>query len=326
MVELIEKRRKLKTVVKFVREHPPETALLLMLAIAAVVTNGIILRVDNFLVLLSRSSLIGIIALGQSLVIISGAFDLSVASLVAVAVSGIAIFSLEFGLGLGLIIAMGLVVALGVTNGLLVSKAKIPSFIVTLGMSMIGLSIARQLAFGRVPAQYDIYRIGASFFDFLPYGSLIFPIFVWIIIIFLCYLILHRATVGRYIYALGASEKTSRLSGVPVDRIRILVFAFSGLLCGIAAIVYLYRFGGAPVDQITIGLLLDSIAAVVVGGVYLYGGEGRITGVVAGVLIIALLENTLAAIGLDPYFRGAVKGALILGAAFVYLAKRVRKE
>lgn len=286
---------------------------LVLLVIVASFASDRFLTVPNLLNILRQVAIVGILAVGQTYVILTAGIDLSVGAVLGVSVVLFASF-LE-GQSMAAAIPLGLLagIALGAINGAFVAYGRIPAFIVTLGM----LSFARGLAFihtGGMPipilneAFYDLgngYVLGIPVPALFLIGTLIVSA-----------LILHMTPFGRSIYAIGSNEDAARLSGVPVQRYKLIVYMISGFLAALAGLVYASQLGvGTPIAGQ--GYELDAIAAVVVGGTALFGGKGSVFGTFIGTLIIGVLANILNLTGVDPFVQQLFKGALIVLAVFV---------
>lgn len=282
----------------------------------------------NWVSLLRNNSAIGIIALGMTFVIISGGIDLSVGS-VYVAVGAFTMMLLDTGpngwlgsLGLGgapaILIALVLALLfgglLGESNGLLISYGRMPPFIATLGAMQILRSVTQycmKLQSPTLPEGYkDIARLGIG-------GQQLMPIFYWAILAAAMYFISKKTPFGRYVFAIGSNERTTRLSGVDVRKVKRRVYALTGLLVAVAAVIQTSRIGSMDYASAGSGFEMDAIAAVIVGGTSMSGGRGSIVGTVFGTLIVAVMNNLLNLIGVDPYLSAAFKGAIIIGAVLL---------
>jgi ribose/xylose/arabinose/galactoside ABC-type transport system permease subunit len=296
--------------------------LVAVLIVAALVSHGIFLRPTNLILVAASASAFGLVSFGQALVVISGGFDLSVGSLVAMSISAIVFFRSVFGIVGGTIAAVGAAALAGLLSGLVVSRTKIPPFIVTLGMLSIADSMSWILAAGQ-PITVEEYNDGiAPLFSSLPLGENAFPIIVLIVGFVGASLLLHRSKWGRYIYAIGDNEATARITGVPVMRTKLLIYGLSAVLCSIAAIVYLYQNISATPGEGADYLLL-SFAATVLGGVNMYGGEGSIPGALVGVLCLASVTSALTIAGIPPAIYQGVLGFIVL--AVVLFQARIRR-
>jgi ribose transport system permease protein len=271
---------------------------------------------DNIFNVLRGMSTIGIMAIGQTMVIITGGIDLSVGSLMAVSSmltarlitvhSQNALFAVICGLSFGLL--------LGMVNGLIITRFKINPFITTLGMLSIGRGLTYLLATGikgsvasNIPMQNDsIIFLGSGYLGPVP-----FSVILLLIMVVLAGIFLKRTVPGRYIYAVGSNERSARLSGVPVNKVRVFVYAISGFFCAIAGIILTGRLSTAATN-IGVGNELDVIAAVVIGGASLQGGEGTVTGAIIGATIMAIVRNAFVLLHIPNHFQTITIGVVII--------------
>lgn len=284
--------------------------------------------VNNWIALLRNNAGIGIIALGMAFVIISGGIDLSVGS-VYVAVGAFTMVLLDTGMvgvlkqiGLtgvpaiiiGVVLAMVFGSLLGECNGLLVAHGKLPPFIATLGTMQILRSVTQYFMSTRsvrLPTEY-LQISGLSIG-----GQTLMPIIYWGLLVAAMYVISKHTTFGRYVFAVGSNERTTSLSGINVKKVKRRVYAITGFLVAIAAIIQTSRIGSMDYASAGSGFEMDAIAAVIVGGTSMAGGKGSIIGTVFGTLIVAVMNNLLNLIGVDPYLSAAFKGAIIIGAVLL---------
>ena len=267
---------------------------------------------------------VGLMALGMTLIIITGGIDLSVGSnlaLVSVAVG----FSFAAGLPLPLAIVFGLVVGLaaGLFNGLFITLLDLHPLVVTLGTFALFQGLAYGLSEAEAISDFPdwfAYFGQAYFLNVVP-GQL----FIFIVAVVVVWLILSRTRFGRYVYAIGNNEEAAHFSGVPVRRVKLVLYSGIGLLVGMAAVIYTSRVYTARGDS-GLGLELDVISAVVLGGASIYGGSGTIGGTVLGVLIIATLRNGLTLAGVPSTWIVFVLGVLLLVAVFLNEFFRRREE
>jgi len=272
------------------------------------------LSTANLLNVLRQVSINAILALGMTVVILKGGIDLSVGSLLALAgalAAGFALSGFPPPLAMGL--GVGIAVALGTLQGLLVAYAGLPPFIVTLA----GLTAFRGLTL--------VYTDGRPItglpdpFLFLGNGTLLgipVPVMVMLSFLLLTHLLLQNTALGRYLYAIGGNEEAARLSGVPVARIKVFAYAYSGLAAGLAALVLTGRLNSAQPTAGT-GFELDAIAAAVVGGTSLAGGRGTAWGTFLGALIIGVLNNGMNLLNVSSFYQLIAKGAVIVLALLV---------
>ena len=296
--------------------------LVAVLIIATVISRGVFVRPANLMVVTASAAAFGLVSFGQALVVIGGGFDLAVGSLVAMSISAIVFFRSDFGIVGGTVAALAAVTVAGLISGVFVSRTKIPPFIVTLGMLSVADSMSWILAAGQ-PITVPEYNDAISpLFESLPLGDNIFPIIVPIVGFVATSLLLHRSKWGRYIYAIGDNEAAARIAGVPVMRTKLLCYGLSGLLCAVGAIIYLYQNISATPGEGADYLLL-SFAATILGGVYMYGGEGSIPGVLVGVICLASITSALTIAGVPPSIYQGVLGIIVL--AVVLFQARIRR-
>ena len=282
-----------------------------VLMISIIMTKGAFLRSSNLELIVASATIFGLLSLGQALVVISGGFDLSVGSLIAVAISGIATMEGLVGIFPGTIIAILIVVLLGAVNGVLVAFTAIPPFIVTLGMLSIAKSISLLLITGQQVRVQALKDIMLPAFDWLPFGSNSFPIVVIVLAVVAVGLLLHKTRYGRYLYAVGGNEKASIASGIPVKWVKVRVYALSGLMCGLGAVIYLFRNISATPGTGS-EYLLYTFASTMIGGISMYGGSGNIGGTVIGIFCLSSISSVLLVAGVPPVLHKAVLGAIVL--------------
>lgn len=286
---------------------------LVLIVIASSFLSDRFLTLPNVLNVLRQVSIVGVLALGMTFVILTKGIDLSVGSILGLSV--VIFAGLLQGHSMGLAIPLGLAAAtvVGLVNGIGVSYAGIPPFIMTLGM----LSFARGLAFiytGGTPIPIlneSFYDLGNGYVVGVPIPSLIL-----LALLLVSGIILSMTPFGRSVYAIGSNEYAARLSGVPVRLYKTLVYAIAGCVSGLAGLVYASQLSvGTPIAGQ--GYELDAIAAAVVGGTSLFGGKGSVIGTFIGTLIIGVLANILNLTGVDPFVQQLFKGALIVVAVFI---------
>jgi ribose/xylose/arabinose/galactoside ABC-type transport system permease subunit len=262
----------------------------------------------NLSAILYQYSIIGLLALGQLLVILTAGVDLSQGSLVALTSITTALVMAKYNVWLGITCGVALATAMGTVSGLLVSRTTMPPFLVTLGVMGIARGMAMQIANARpVPIYNDRFiAFGSGSLLWIPIST-----YIWVAVALLSIWFLNRRPLGRYIYAVGSSEENCRLSGIKVPSVKLVVYVLSALLTSIGGVIWTSRLGsGSPVGGVNYEL--ESIAAVVVGGGSLFGGVGRVDGVMAGVLIFGLINSILNLSGISPFWQGMIKGAIVL--------------
>jgi len=275
---------------------------------------------SNIINVVLQSSINAILAVGMTFVIITAGIDLSVGSILALS-SVILGDALHSGIPLPIAIILGILVGgvCGFVNGALVSWAKLPPFIATLGM----MSIARGLALVYTSGQ-PITGFSAQF-RWIANGTILtipFPIIVMLLLVVIAHLVLKYTPFGRYVYAVGGNPEASWLSGINVKRVLLSVYIISGVLSGIGAIILTSRLNSA---QPIAGIMyeLDAIAASVIGGTSLMGGEGSVLGTLIGALIMGVLRNGLNLLDVSSYVQQVVIGSVIILAV---LLDKVRKR
>jgi ribose/xylose/arabinose/galactoside ABC-type transport system permease subunit len=288
-------------------------AALVLLVIAASFLSPRFFSVPNLLNVLRQVSIVGILSTGMTFVILTRGIDLSVGSILGIAVVLFAGSMDSRGMAFAIPLGLGASVLAGLVNGIGIAYAGLPAFIMTLGM----LSFVRGLAFidtGGTPIPIiseDFYALGNGYLLGIPIPALIF-----IAGLLVSGFVLGMTSFGRSVYAIGSNEEAARLSGVPVRLYKTIVYMISGLMSGVAGLVYASQLSiGTPIAGQ--GYELDAIAAVVVGGTSLFGGKGSVTGSFLGTLIIGVLANILNLTGVDPFVQQLFKGALIIVAVFI---------
>ena len=275
------------------------------------------LTFDNVMNVFRQVSFNGILALGMTFVIITGGIDLSVGSILAMASLVAMSFSVQDNnpLPIGLAVAFGLAVAtlIGVANGILVAKCKLAPFIATLSTMTIVRGACLVYSDGRPvinpTEEYSI--IGQGYIG--PVGI---PVVIFIVLIAACVILLHFSKYGRHVMAVGGNEIAAKASGLNVGKIKISVYALSGLLAGIVGITISSRSNAAsPISGE--GYELDAIAAAVIGGVSMVGGVGTISGTIVGAFIIGIITNGLDILNVSSYYQQIIKGIIILVAVLI---------
>lgn len=272
--------------------------------------NDRFLLLQNQLNILMQVSTIGIIALGMTLVILSGGIDLSVGSVLAmVGVFVVMALNASESIFVAVLTALAVGAFVGFLNGLLVAKAKIAPFIATLGMMAGARSIALYTTNGgSIAGQVD----GFTNISNTKVGLVSLPVIIFLTLTLCVYLLMKKTRFGRYVYAVGSNEKASLLSAIRVDRIKIGVYSLCGFLVGIAALIETSRLNSISSSSSGNLYELDAIAAVIIGGTRMTGGKGKVIGTLFGVLILGVLNNTMNLMNISPHLQGLVKGLIII--------------
>ncbi len=309
---------------RFLR-NPEAGALFAVLGLGILLTlaNENFLTTSNLALVARGFSFVAIAGIGEALVIMTAGIDLSVGSVMGLAGIVAALLSSQgYGTVVSILGAVVVGVVFGLFNGVLVARAKMAPFIVTLGTLGIGRGFVYVITGGWPLQGYSKSAL------FLGQGYMLgIPTPVWIMIILLIvwHWILRRTTFGWYIYSIGGNEEAARLSGVPVNRVKTLVYVMAGLMAAIGGFLLTARLG---LGEATAGLgyELDVIAACVIGGVSLSGGEGNVLGVVLGAALMGLLRNGLALLGVSGYWQQIVIGGVIVLAVLIDRIRIARSQ
>lgn len=307
-----------KSVINYLKENIGIIIALAAMCIFLIVfptTRNTFLTSKNVLNILRQNASNLFLATGMTMVIILGGIDLSVGSVIAlsgcVAAGCVEFLGLPEIVGFAAAILVGGIV--GVFNGTVISKTDIPPFIVTLASMNIAKGIALVYTQGApIRCMTDAFKFpGAGYV-----GSIPTPVILMLIIFVIAALIINRTKLGRHIYAVGGNAQAAKFSGINVEKVKFRVYAYTGLMAGIAGVVVASRlYSGQPTAGD--GAEMDAIAAVVVGGTSMSGGSGKLGGTLIGVLIIGVLNNGLNLLGVDSNWQYIVKGMVILMAVYV---------
>ncbi len=294
---------------------------LLIIVVTFSFLSPVFFTVPNLLNILQQSSINALIALGMTLVIISGGIDLSVGPTAALsAVLGATLMVAGVPVPVAILATLGIGALCGVFSGMLVAYAGLQPFIVTLG----GLSLFRAIAL--------IYTGGNPVFGIpMEFRSIInsdlfgipTPIIIVAVIALVLWLVMNKTPLGEYILAVGGNEEAARVAGVPVKRTKVTVFIISGTLASLASLILIGRLGAA---EPTIGNLweLDAIAAAAIGGASLMGGKGSIVGTIIGAIILGALRNGLTLLNIQAFYQLLATGLIIIIAMLIDRATRGR--
>lgn len=315
------------------KKIPPELNILfVLLGIAAffevlgwfLIGQSFLANVSRLQIIILQVSVIGIIAVGVTLVIITGGIDLSSGSVVAMSAMIAATFAqagdwpkiihpalVDLPFLIPLVIGLLVGAAAGFVNGWLITKTKIPPFIATLGMMVSARGVARW------------YTDGSPVSGFTESFSMIgnglgrwAPVVIFLVVALIFHIVMRYTRFGKFTYAIGANPQAARVSGINIDSHLIKIYVIAGLLAGLAAMVAIARIKTA---QAGMGMMyeLDAIAAAVIGGVSLTGGRGRIIGTVIGALILGVMLSGFTFLRVDAYYQDIIKGAIIVTAVVV---------
>ena len=294
---------------------------LIALCVALFIASPFFLTVNNLLNILDQVTILGILALGMTFVIITGGIDLSVGAVLALAMMVLGWTSHNAGwpLGLSIVAAIAVGGVAGLVNGLGITIAKLPPFIATLAMLSIARGLANVITDGQQIVGYPDWFTNLSsqrYFGFLTITALLL-----VVLLVAGWAFLRYRPGGRALSAIGGSREVARLAGIRVKKATAAVYAVTGLLAGLAGVVLATRLDSSQ-PSAAVGIELDTIAAVVIGGASLSGGVGRIPGTVVGVLIIGVLRNGLNLLSVSPFVQQIVIGVVIALAVMVDVLRR----
>jgi len=278
---------------------------------------------ENYRNILTATASNGLLATGVTFVIITGGIDLSIGTGTAFASVALGIVAVNLGLPLWLDLIAGLVAGgvVGLINGALIAKLKLPPFIATLGMMYVTIGMAQVLSDVHPIYFTDPQPAFNGFFMGNPVAGI--PNTVWVMFggAFVAWILLNKTVFGRYTFALGSNEEAARLSGVNVDRWKALVYVVCGVFVGLAGIVLSARSSSAQPSQGQ-GYELDAIAAAVIGGTSLAGGEGSIVGTMIGAFLISTLRTGLSVDNVPQQWQYVITGLVVIGAVWLDIQRR----
>ena len=314
----------MKNTMKYMSELTTVIALIILMAVITII-NSNFLTANNLLNLLLQVTSNALIAFGMTFVILTGGIDLSVGSILALS-SALTAGLLGSGMPVTLAILISLIMGciLGMMNGLLISYGKLAPFIVTLAT----MTIFRGATLVYTNGNPITKGLSDTFlFQFLGQGYIVgipFPVIIMFIVFIVLYVLLHKTSFGKSVYAIGGNEKAAYISGVKLNKVKIIIYSISGMMASISGLIITSRLSSA---QPTAGASyeMDAIAAVVLGGTSLSGGKGRILGTLIGALIIGVLNNGLNIIGVSAFWQQVVKGVVILIAVLIDRFKVVKQ-
>ena len=296
------------------------TLIILIIILTAVVTfraPGFI-KPANVTRIINDTSILIIVAIGQFFVILTGGIDLSVGS--TIAFSGMAAAMLnqqnpDLSIALVLIVGVGIGTVLGAVNGVLVTYGKVPPIITTLGT----MSIYRGFTFVLSKGQWVTAHEMSEKYMNIPHGNFLgMSNLIWsaIIVAALTFYFSRYTRSGREVYAIGGNKSAARFVGVSERKVNMIIFTLSGLLCGLAGVMWTARYAAA-VNETASGFELQTVAACVLGGVNIAGGSGGIPGVVLGALFLGIINNALPVVNISPFFQMFIQGVVVLAAMFI---------
>lgn len=299
--------------------------LVVIVAFFSVIAGERFFSSSNFSLISQNVAVWAVLGVGMTFIIITSGIDLSIGSvLVFSSVVAAQVMQSIGGDGwgtasIGILAALVTGVLWGLLNGVLVAKAKIPPLIVTLGTLSIALGLAQVITGG-----IDIRSVPEAMTDFNTYVKILgiptLP-FVALVVVIIGGIVLHKTKFGRYTYAVGSNEEAARRVGVRVSRHLVMVYALMGMLAGLGAVLALAQFGTTTIAGQSL-TNLNVIAAVVIGGTSIFGGEGSIFGTVVGLFIPAVLQAGFVIIGVEPFWQGVAVGTVLIAAVYIDQSRR----
>ena len=271
--------------------------------------NSQFLTLSNMTNILRVASYTAIASVGMTMIIIIGEIDLSAGSLVCAAgLVGALVCKGTDSWALAVLAALAVGALVGLFNGVLCAKGKLPGFIATLASMTILRGMAYIITGGNsvVWSNETFTKIGTGYVGLIP-----IPVIIMVAVLIFGVILTTKMRFGRYIYAVGGGMETSRWSGIPVDKVKIIVFVIMGVLTAIAGLIITARLGSGQPSAGT-GFEMDCITAVVVGGTSMSGGKGKIVGTFVGVLLLTILTNGMTLVGIDTYYQQVFKGIIIV--------------
>jgi len=296
-------------IINFGRDYAVLILIVLLMIVLSLASDAF-LTTRNLLNILNQNAPLAIIACALTLVIIVGGFDLSTGAIFAVASVSSAWIAINYNPYIGLLIAPIIGIILGYLNGIIITTFKVHSFLSTIATSLVFRGLAILITGG--------FLIPVRMKEFTWLGrEKIFEVHVtvYVLIVFaiLSTFILTRTTIGRYIFAIGGNEDASILSGIKVNLVKIFAFSFCGFAAGIAAAIQVSRIS-LGTSQAGVGMELQAIAAVILGGTSIYGGSGAVWRSIAGVMLLALINNGFNILNADPFYKDLTTGLVIIAA------------
>ncbi|MCX7761199.1 MAG: ribose ABC transporter permease [Candidatus Kryptonium sp.] len=300
------------TTLKILKLYPALTGLLIVITLFSALSNRF-LTLSNFINVTRQVSIEAIIAFGMTLVIISGGIDLSVGSSLALSSAILASMLKSGNIFLAVVASLAVGSGIGFINGFIVAKGRIQAFIVTLASMAIARSLTLAYTEGMPITGFpDSFRfIGRE-----DIGGIPVPVIIMSIVMLTLLFILRYTKFGLELYAVGGNEIAASLTGIDVDKYKIQVYVFSGLLAALSGIILTSRLNSAQ-PTIGQGFELNAIAAVVLGGASLSGGKGSVIGTFLGALLMGFINNGMNILNISPFYQEAVKGLVILAAVLI---------
>jgi ribose transport system permease protein len=306
-------------------------SLIALILVFTVLKPDAFMTQDNIIGILQSTTVIGVLAIASTFIIITSGIDLSVGVLMTfcAVMAGVFMVNLGMPMPLGVVCALGMGALAGCVSGLAITKLKVPPFIATLGMMMLlkGLSLlitqTRPIYFNDIEG-FDQISLGSLIGDVFPSLPIPNGVLILFLVAIISAVVLNKTALGRYTFALGSNEEAVRLSGVNVDRWKVIIYTFAGGICGISGLLIASRLNSAQ-PALGQGYELDAIAAVVIGGTSLSGGVGTILGTIIGAFIMSVLINGLRIMSVAQEWQMVLTGLIIILAVYTDNLRRNKK-
>lgn len=306
-----------------INEYAIYVILVLLFLFFSMVSPSFI-NANNLINVVRQISMLGIASVGMTFALLVGGIDLSIGSQMSMVAVICSIMMTKYNINpfIACIICLVLTSIVGFFNGIIISKIKMPPLIVTLSTMIIiegvAFIISKGIPIFGFPQGFSI--LGQGYIGIIP-----IPVIIMIVVLIIGAVVLNKTYIGRYFYSIGGNEEASRLSGIDVDKIKMLAYILSGLFAGIAGVILLSRTNsGQP--TMGKGFEFDVLTAVVLGGVSVNGGVGKISNVISGILIIGVLNNGLVLMGVNTYIQSVIKGVVLLIAVAFDFIQRNKKN
>ena len=312
--------------IEILRKYNSFITFTVMLIVATVATGGKFFTASNALTVIERASIIGIVALGQGMVILTGAIDLSVNAIMNLSFTGVAVLAnVGVPYGTAILVALALGAIVGLANGILIIKTRIPAWLVTLSTMMIANAVAMRWS-GTLGLRFaGLQSFINNLFGMDVSSSRYFAGIVWIVLGLIFALVLTRTRFGLNLFFLGGGRRAAYLSGVRINYVQVMAYVISGVMAAGAAIVLAYRVGTLNPTSAD-SYQLYSIAAVVLGGAVITGGQGSAFGTFFGAIVLAMLTNVLNILMVNVYIQNTIMGALLVLIVYINLVMSGRSK
>lgn len=315
---------KMKKKLSFLKDQRLVLVIVIVLLTAIVsILNPKFIRISNIMTILQQISVLGILTMAMSMLLMSGGIDLSMGNMMTLAaVMAATAIKNELGLGVAVVLSVLTGVICGFLNGVIIVKSKCMPLIVTLGMSQVYYGASLLITNGSFLSFNGTLEFmrKIALFDVVP-----LMVVLMLLVVVIMYLVINRTKFGRRIIAIGGNEKNAYLSGIKVELYKILTYMLSGMLVGVAAVVFAARMNSiAPTAGG--GTELDALVAAVIGGVTFEGGRGTVPGAILGCLLTGVISSALDILGVHAYWKITITGAIIVGAVVISNIDAIRKK